>query len=175
MFTYTTLDGRVLVLTDLGGEGAAFFDRCITAYRDGVSWEMMSRLVESSDNPLLRATGGRVNGAVWDHPLYQAVRDLEDRVGIAQGSIRPAPGDCPELDPLVDEWVPATEAAARKGVTLPGLHKAIKRGDVAARPSGAGRSRLVVSVRSLAGWSPNRVRQAARHRERSTASSTRSA
>jgi hypothetical protein len=162
MLTYRTLDSRVLDLGRLTAEETAFLDRCIAAYRDGVTWEALSRLVEGTDNPLLRETGGRVTPAIWEHPLYQAVRDLEDRVGIRQGQLGLARGDDPARDPFADEWIPTTEAAARKGVTLPGLHKAIKRGDVIARSTAPGRIRLIVSVNSLDSWSPNPVRQAAR-------------
>lgn len=163
MQTYTTLDGRVLDLTDLTEEERDFFGRCLADYRAGVAWERFARLVEGPENPLIRAAG-RVTQAVWNHPLYQAVRDLEDRLGIQQGHLAPGPDDDPFLDPLEDEWIPAAQAAASKGVTMPGLHKAINRGDVIARPAKPGGSWLLVSVRSLRRWQPNPVRQAARRR-----------
>ena len=94
--------------------------------------------------------------------MFQAVRDLEDRLGIQQGEVGPEEGDDISKDPLQDEWVPTPEAAKRKGVTLPGLHKAINRGDVIARPATEGGRRLVISVNSLSKWEPNATRQAAR-------------
>ena len=108
MQTYTTLDGRVLDLTRLTNDERAFLDRCVSAYREPVSWEALAHLVEGPENPLLRATGGRITQAVWDHSLFQAVRDLEDRLGIQQSQLQADPGDDPSRDPLGDEWIPAT-------------------------------------------------------------------
>lgn len=160
--TYTTLDGRVLDLGNLTDEERSFFDRCVAAYRQGVAWEDFANLVGGAENPLLRSTGGRVTRAVWEHPLYQALRDLEERLGIQQGKLEPEGVDeqAAASDPLEDEWLPAPDAAAVKGVTLPGLHKAIRRGDVLARRWGNGR--VLVSRRSLERWEVNRTRQAAR-------------
>lgn len=163
MRTYTTLDGQVLDLTDLTDEERAFFDRVYGEYRAGAKWADVSNLIHGLENPLLTATGGRVTAAVWNHPLFQAVRDIEDRVGLLQGHLSPDPGSGdPAADPLRDDFIPAPQAAARKGVTRMGLHQAIRRGDVLARPApDNGRARLLVSVNSLARWQPNRVRQTA--------------
>ena len=77
---YTTLDGRVLELSGLSEDERVFLDRCVAAYRDGTAWEALSRLVEGVENPLVRAEGGRITRTVWDHPLFHAVSDLEDRL-----------------------------------------------------------------------------------------------
>ncbi len=104
--TYTALDGRVYDLSGLNDEQLAFFERCIAVYRDDAPWITIARLVEGGENPLLHPTGGRVTLEVWDHPLFRAVRDLQDRVGIRQGMVAPSPGDVPERDPLEgDEWL----------------------------------------------------------------------
>jgi hypothetical protein len=165
MTTYLTLDTDVLDLSQLSDAERAFFDRCCAAYRAGTAYETFRALVDGPDNPLMRPNRGRITAAVWQHPLYRAVRDLEDRLGIAQGEVGPAPGDDLERDPLADEWLPAVEAAAQKGVTLAGLHKAIERGDVVAAPLRPGGVRLKVSRNSLDHWTPNRVRQAARRKQ----------
>lgn len=108
---YTTLDGRVLDLSALTVEEHAYFDRLYAAYQDGTTWGAFSRLVEGAENPLLRATGGHITPAVWDHPLFQAVRDLEDRVGIARGGVRPEPGDDVGRDPINDRQTRVPRAA----------------------------------------------------------------
>ena len=162
--TYTTLEGRVLDLSGLNEEERAFFDRCVEVYRSGMEWTDFCRLVTSTENPLVRPAGGYVTRRVWEHPLFQALRDLEDRLGIRQGCLEPEEGDELDTDPFEDEWIPVAEAASRKGVTVQGLHKAIRRGDVIARPAKPGGGHMVVSVRSLDRWEPNRVRQAARKR-----------
>jgi hypothetical protein len=164
--TYTTLDGRVLDLGDLPQDERAFFERCYGAYRAREDWEAFTRIART-ENPVIRAAGGRITQAVWDHPLFQAVHDLEDRLGIEQGEFLPSPGDDLASDPLVDRWVPAPAAAAQKGVSLPGLHGAIKRGRLIAwRDHGGtdGTDRVLVSANSLARWTPDRMRQAARSR-----------
>ncbi len=158
--TYLTLDGRVLDLSGLSDEERRFFGECLERRRAGLAWSEFSLFAQGSRNPLV-VRAGRVTPEVWAHPLFQAVRDLEDRLGIEQGFLRPGPDDDPSTDPLADEWVPSARAAEAKGVTLPGLHKAVKRGDLVGRVE---RGRLEVSRRSLERWTPDRVRQAARRR-----------
>ena len=49
---------------------------------------------------------------VWHHPLYQAIRDLEDRLGIQQGEVAAdASGDA-ERDPMTGESPPSLAATA---------------------------------------------------------------
>lgn len=163
MLTYTTLDGDVLDLSGLDGAERAFFDRCYDVFRNRRPYDEIFALVYGAENPLL-GDDRRITRAVREQPLWQAVRDLEDRLGIFQDQIGPMPGDEPGRDPLADEWIPATQAAAEKGVTLAGLHKAIERGAVVAAPAKPGGVRLVVSRNSLGSWTPNPVRQAARRR-----------
>ncbi|MCX6024040.1 MAG: hypothetical protein NTZ05_20375 [Chloroflexi bacterium] len=169
--TYTRTDGRVLDLSELTPEERAFLDRSFAAYQDGAGWDDFSRLVGGMENPLVRAAGGWVTRAMSDHPLWLALRDLEDRVGIRRGNLRADPGADLDSNPFADEWLPVSEAEERKGVSHNALHAAIKRGDVVARPAKEGGSWLVVSRRSLDHWLPNAARQAAR-RSRSAAATT---
>lgn len=164
MLTYTMLDGEVVSLVKLTDEERAHLQRCAAAYRAGVAWEQFTRLVETTENPLLRPTGGYITRAVWEHPLFRVIRDLEDRLGIQQGELAAEEGDALDQDPFADEWLPVVEVTRRTGVTPAGVHKAIDRGDVIARPAKPGGKRLVVSARSLARWTPNRTRQAAGRR-----------
>ena len=112
MPTYRTLDGQTLDLRGLTAEERAFLDSCVAAYRRGAEWVTLSRMVEGRENPLVRATDGWITATVSRHPLFRAVSDLEDRLGIAQGYIAPAPHDDPSRDPFVDGWVPVAEASA---------------------------------------------------------------
>lgn len=159
MVTYATLTGPVVDLTDRPDEERRYFEHALAAYRRGGDWaEFNNAFVSGPANPLLR--DGAITEAAWVNPVFRCVRDLGARLGIAQGRIA-AEGD-PASDPLHDEWVGVPEAAARKGVTVPWLHKAIKRGAVVARPAKPGGTRLLVSANSLARWTPDPVRQAAR-------------
>jgi hypothetical protein len=126
-----------------------------------MGWAAFVDLVAGPQNPVVRAAGGRVTRAVWDHPLYRAVRDLEDRYGIAHGELAPTPGYNLDRDPIADTWVPSVEAARRKGVTLAGLHHAARRGAVIVRAARPGGARLVVSVNNLERWYPGAAHQAA--------------
>jgi hypothetical protein len=167
LLTYTTLDGEVLDLSELTTEERAYFDRTYTTFRAGrLRWGPFANLVTGTENPLTRATGGRVTDTVWTHPLFRAVRDLEDRVGYRTGELVfecEADGDPAllEQDPIADTWLPSAQAAREKGVSLAGLHLAIKRGDLIARPAKPGGARLVVSRNSLDRWMPNEKYQAA--------------
>jgi hypothetical protein len=99
---YRTLDGRTFDLGKLSAAEQAFFRRCEAAYRDGMNWGEFLALVGSQENPLLRPTQGWVTPAVWRHPLYRAVRDLGDRLGIQQGILVPGPKDAIHRAPLSD-------------------------------------------------------------------------
>ena len=163
MLTYTTLTGQVLDLSDLTDEQQQFLDRCWQdAQRGDVPWLKFAERVSGPENPVVRDGGGRVTDAVWNHPLFQAVRDLEDRVGLIQGALAEEEGlGDPRSDPFADTWIPASEAAEMKGVALSGLHNAIRHGKVIAHPRLPGGKHIVVSANSLANWRPNRTRQAA--------------
>jgi len=165
METYTTLDGGVLDLFWLEGVEHAFAERIIAMYQANTDWREFSNIIVSSENPLIRDTEGRVTREVWEHPLFQMARDLEDRLGIMQGHLA-TPDDPVEVDrdPFEDDWMPVAEAADHKGVTPQGLYGAIRRGDVIARPRKPGDPWTQVSRRSLDSWKPNELRQAARKR-----------
>lgn len=162
--TYTKLDGTVLDLSGISPEEEAYFDRCYRAYCDKADWMTVARLVTGSENPLLRPTGGVVTRTVWQKPLFRAVRDLENRAGIRSEDLDPSPGDAVDRDPLDDDWLPVPAAAEAKGVTVTGLHGAIRRGAVLAGPAKPGGAHLVVSRNSLAHWQPGRSRQPSRRR-----------
>jgi hypothetical protein len=165
VLTYITLKPEVVDLSDLSPEERAHFAATATAYRAGETWAAFTNArVNGLENPLIRATGGRVTRAVWEHPLYRALYDLGDRLGIAQGYVAPDPDSDMSTDPFDDSWLSTGEAARRKGVTVMGLHKAIRRGQVLARPAKAHGTRLLVSARSLDHWTPNLARQAAGRR-----------
>lgn len=104
MSTYTTLDGATLDLSVLTTAERGYFDRCYAAFRsDSLEWSLFCELVTGPENPLIRASGGWVTPAVSEHILYRAVRDLEDRIGIRQGTLAAEAGDALESEPLTDE------------------------------------------------------------------------
>ncbi|MGH2584819.1 MAG: hypothetical protein ACRDJE_07900 [Dehalococcoidia bacterium] len=162
--TYLTLAGDALDLSNLSDEQRMFFDRCYAAYSENMPWLEFAAMIAGHANPLVREARGWVTRIVYDHALFQAVRDLEDRLGLRQGELEPEDDVDSEREPLGDEWISVTEAARRKSVTVSGLHQAIARGDVIARPARPGGSWLVVSAGSLVAWQPNRRRQAAARR-----------
>ena len=152
---------RVLDLAALTPSERDYLQKRYAAFLDNPSYQEFWLTTSGPGNPLLQAAGGRITSAVWDHPLYQAVRDLEERLGIGQDEVAPSPGDDTESDPFVDEWLTVNEAARRKAVAATAIHKAIRRGDLIARPLHPGGRWLVVSANSLARWQPGTVRQAA--------------
>lgn len=107
---YTSLDGRTLDLSSLSEPEQAFFRRCYAAYEADMPWGEFTNLAERSENPLIEATGGWITRQVLDHPLFQAVHDLESRLGIKQGKLRLAPGQDPGTPPLIQESLPVSGA-----------------------------------------------------------------
>lgn len=156
MQTYTRLGGDVIDLSRLTDDERTYLERVIGEWRAGADYNRLRyELVAGPSNPLV-GPSRVVRREVMDHPLWLALRDIEDRQGIAEHCVGPAPGDRPDLDPLDDELVAISEAARRKGVTRASVYNAIARGDVVA-VRGSGQPR--VSVRSLDGWQVNPERQ----------------
>ncbi len=157
MFTYTTLDNDVLDLSALTAAERAHFDRCYVAHRQGRPWAAFANeLVYGPQNPLL-AGGATVSRAVYSHPLFRALQDLEFRLRIRQGDLAPAEGDDIDADPITDAEVAISEAAKEKGVSTTAVYLAIERGDLLGTKDRPAR----VSRRSLDRWTPNVVRQRA--------------
>lgn len=162
MMIYHTLSGRILTWNDpLDPPIQAFWETMVAAYQTQAEFLTTFNRIYGPTNPLLASTQGRITQASLDQPVFRALMDLTDRLGIAQGHIG-SDGTEDLRDPLSDTWVPLAEAARQKDVTVPGLHGAIDRGDVIARPRKPGGSWLEVSQRSLERWTPDPVRQAAR-------------
>ena len=160
MYTsYTTLNGSVLDLTALTEEQCRFFAVCVQAWRAGATYlDFLSR-ISGVENPLVRDAAGVITRAVYRHSLFQALRDIEDRIGIATGYLLADPDADLAADPLVDQWLPARAVAATKGVSVQAVHQAIGRGELVSHQA-AGR-RWLVSERSALAWTPNTNRQAA--------------
>lgn len=155
MLTYTSLDGIVLDLARLSELERRFLERAHAAYKAGVTWaEFANSYTNGPDNPVLER-GRRVSRAVAETPLYQAIRDLEDRVGIACGKLRPSMGDHIARDPFDDSFVTIAHAATQKGVSVQAVHKAIGRRTLVATNDRPAR----VSQNSLDRWSVNGLRQ----------------
>ena len=154
---YVTLDGEVIDLSRLTAEEAAFFGRCYDVWKANETngYAALQALIFGSANPVLEP-GCRVTRSVAGNPLFQAVQDLEARVGVMQGNLLPDRDDeRPADDPLAEEFVSVAEAARLKGITVPAVHAAINRGDLVAianRP-------IKVSVTSLRGWEVDLGRQ----------------
>lgn len=157
MLTYTTLDGDVLNLEALSEREKEHFDRACAAFKKGMPWdEFMNQLVDGAANPLVEP-GRRVTRRTLDSPLYRALLDLGNRLGIRQGKFRPAEGDVVDSDPLADEEIPVARAAELAGVSLKAVYLAIERGGLIAARDRPAR----VSGRSLQHWTVNETRQKA--------------
>lgn len=107
---YTTLKGERIDLACLSDTEQAFFWRCYAAYRANMPWGQFANLAERSENPVIAATDGWITSAVHAHPLYKAVRDLEDRLGLKQGKLAPDPGTDVTQEPLAEEALATAKA-----------------------------------------------------------------
>jgi hypothetical protein len=119
MERYRTLDGQSLELANLTPSERSYLDLCVSAYEHHVAWATFSQLVEGRENPLLDATAGRITPGVMNHPLYQTVRDLEDRLGVEQGCLTANAGDDPTLQPYTDH----VHVSAKDGTAHGPLHR----------------------------------------------------
>jgi hypothetical protein len=116
--TYTTLDGNVIDLRSLTAAERAYFARCYEAFRHGMSWEDFTELSVGPTHLLLRDTGGVITPSVYDHPLFRATRDLEDRLGILQQMVGPDPGDDVAHDPVTGQPIGHAAGAAAQPATV---------------------------------------------------------
>ncbi len=171
MRTYATIDGRVLDLSATPSQHWDYLERLYRRLRGtlvdgaqppkGLGWKQVGKAVYSTKNPLLAATDGRVNRDVCADPVLQDLADHDDRVGVAEGGLRPSRANYPR-DPMISaEPISVAESARRKGVSVKAVHKAIQRGDVIAEPSAGPGSSLRVSLLSLDAWEVSSMRQAA--------------
>ncbi|MEX0783794.1 MAG: hypothetical protein WD557_14210 [Dehalococcoidia bacterium] len=153
--TYLTLDGEVLGLSRLDPSQRALLAEASAAFQRNMPWsEFANHYVDGPGNPLLEV-GFRVTRDVARHPLFVALRDMEDRLGIKQGRLKPRTGDDPAIDPFKDEFLTIAEAAELKGVSLRAVYKAVDRGALVTtdgRPT-------CVSVNSLHTWDVNAARR----------------
>ena len=170
--TYTLYDGEVLDLSPLDGEQRDYLDAAyelawpaigaeeVAASRKRVDWVAFNAWLSTAKNPVLRATNGFVTREIWNHPLYRALHDLDARLGMRQGAIKRPRGNRWLEDPFADEFVPVSEIAKRKSVTVKAVHKAIERGDLVAVVGELGgpgpKNGLLVSRRSAKAWKPRR-------------------
>jgi hypothetical protein len=90
--------------------------------------------------------------------LGEALFDLEERLAIRRGEKEPPEGYT-EFDPCQkEEYVNASEAARRKGLTMPPIVHACKRGRIAAHQDKRN-GRWKISERSLERYSVDRTNQ----------------
>lgn len=165
MMTYTMLDGSVIDLSELAKSEREFLAECLNAYRSDVSFPDFVNLVYRPGSPVFK--GGRwVTKEIMATPLFKAVRDLEDRLGIRQGWVGPDPGDRPEIEPLVsDEEVSVTQAAEMKTVSRMAIVRACHEGRLVGRKVG---NAWVISKRSLNRYEPmkSRIKSGRKAREK---------
>jgi hypothetical protein len=154
---YVTLDGDVYDPEALSAEHRAHLEKAYVSYRRGAPWRSFGELVFREANPLVAAADGRVNHAVYEHPLFRMLMDLDDRLGIAQGKV--AEGRRADLaDPMRgDEPVSVIEAARDKSVSRMTIHRAIERGELLQLTGEPVR----ISRLTLDRWKPNRTKQRA--------------
>lgn len=160
MLTYVTQRDEVLDLSNLPEDQRACFDGAYADFRAGAPAREFEDRYVFRGNPLVAAAGGMVTRPVWDHPLFKALQAMAFRLGVDQ-RVYAATDETYPSDPVADEWVPVSEAAALKDVAVTGLHAAIRRGDLVAHPTKPGGSRLVVRRNSLERWQPSPTRQRA--------------
>lgn len=98
MTTYTTSNGRILSLEGLSPREQSYLGKALVAYRAGIPWADFCQITHSPDNPALEA--GRATARSFEGPLMNAIVDLECRLGVRQGFLRPSPGRDVDGDPI---------------------------------------------------------------------------
>ncbi len=153
--TYITMDGEVIDLQTLTPPERRFLEKMVQLYSAAAPWGDFARLASGEQNPVLEP-GCVVTRAVAAHPLYRVVDDMENRLAIQQGVLRPGAGHDPNTDPFADSYTGVYEAAEQLGVTHKAVYSAIERGDLVAlrerpaRVSKASLDRYRVSQRHVA-------------------------
>ncbi|MFN0144422.1 MAG: hypothetical protein ACKVP6_13420 [Mycobacterium sp.] len=73
---------------------------CWFAYQKDMDWAAFHDLAGGRGNPAIKEAEGVISPQIAEHPLYLATRDLEDRLGIRQGTVAPSAGDRVDSDPI---------------------------------------------------------------------------
>lgn len=157
MNIHVTLNGDIIDLLALDDEQFGFYHQCLQAYKINTPVKDYLKLMQSPDNPMMK--GNRmITKDIFNSPLYQAVQDLEYRLRIKQGLMKPANPEYANIEPAQqDEYVSANEAAKRKGVSATAIIKALQRGALAGHQEESGRWKI--SLKSLEQYTPNPIRQ----------------
>lgn len=154
MRTYTEMNGQVLELSGLSRAESAYFEQALTAFRARVPWSDFCKITQAAENPALEA--GRVTNRSIESPLFLAILDMECRLGVEQGFLRPSPG-ASDSDPLADEEISIADAAKATGVSRQTLYTAVESGELIGTRERPAR----ISRNSLSRWQPRRTRQRA--------------
>lgn len=150
--TYTSVDGRVLDLSQLGAPERGYLEMAAQQYEADVPWAEFCQLTYSAANPVI--VQGRATAKTVESPLFLGLLDMEWRLGVRQGfltSTAPTVAD----DPFADEWLLVGEAASILGVTRAAVYQAVERGTLISHGARPAR----ISANSLKGWLVNAVRK----------------
>lgn len=129
---YELLNGETLDLSSLPKQDVEFLlDLMQRAMSDEDYFDLERRVCGKGAYPL--KGNPRVTREVHDSPIFRAVEDIVDRVGIRQGVLAPDPGD--ERVPTED-IVSVTEAAAALGITRSAVIKAAQTGRIKGKKIG---------------------------------------
>jgi hypothetical protein len=145
---HVTLENEIVDLLALSDEDFVKYQKFLEAYKQNTPVSEYLNLVNQHF--------GTVTKDIFYSDLYRAAQDLEYRLRIKQGVLKPSNGDQPEQEPdQKDEFVTASEAAKRKDVSVAAIIKAVQNGRIAGHKNG----QWNVSVRSLEKYSPDPARQ----------------
>jgi hypothetical protein len=87
-----------------------FFDCAYYAYRRQMNWMDFTNLVKGEANPLV-GPDRMVTGEASKHPMFRALQDLEDRLGMQQGRLLQREGLDIESDPVGGSLASVTAAS----------------------------------------------------------------
>lgn len=160
MEIHITLNGDIIDLLAFDDEQFGFYHQCLNAYRQNVSIDEFLKLMQDPSNPMMKGKT-MITKEIFNSSLYKAVQDLEFRLRIKQGLMKPANPEYAEIEPAQqDEFLSANAAGKEAGVSATAIIKAVQEGRIAGHQEKNGRWKI--SRKSLEQYSPDPVRQAAK-------------
>lgn len=156
MNIHITLNGEVIDLHAFSDEQFGFYHQCWQAYQRSVPVDDYVQLMQKPENPMMQGNA-MITKVIFGSPLYKAVQDLEFRLRIKHGLMKPAKPEFADMEPAQeDDMLSANAAAKVKGVSTTAIIKAANEGRLAGHQEANGRWKI--SAMSLEAYQPDAAR-----------------
>lgn len=158
MQIHVQLNGEIVDLLGLTEDEFAFYEKCLSAYRESMKYAEYLKVIQDPTNPLMKGQT-MMTKEIHYSPLGRVLWDLAYRLGIKQGEMVSSEGSLVDIEPAQpDLFKTVKEAAEILDISVISVYRAIKEHRLAGHQKDG---RWWVSNRSIKQYSPDRKKQKA--------------